>query len=1124
MDPNQFTNALHQALCTVATSQDNAQLQEVSQILNQQFYTNSQCVPSLLQIATAVNDIPVNIRQLAAIEARKHVKTYWKNLNAESQAWIKQKSLESALQESDARVQQGLIHIIDSICRKEIRKHKWGQLIDTLMNGCQSPEAKTREVSLRILKKVIDKIMMSYEENKVFPVLQLTATLLKDTSHAPNQLHALEALGSAATSIQSKKKAKAQFFQSLVPQCMQIVTDTLNDEALAKRSFEAMDCFLGSQCPILVPHFAPFVQFLVSTLSNPNLHVDVRMLAGNMLIILPLYKPKLLMKLNLVSPILEHTLPLSAATEYTNDANDDSPATIAYHIVNAYSTYLPAKQFYPMLMVKLMALAQDPAPLSRAAAIRCLGLAVEGCAELIRTSLDQLLPWLCQGLQETNISVRKSACEAIEQFLEKFDEEVAEYHAHLVPRLIECVQDAQVRFTATSALDTLLENMTSEVVAGYLPTLVNCLLTCMQDPDVHVQQQTVSALGSTAHCSGEAFQPYFPHVFPLVFHVLSLSNQDNAEEMLLRGIGIDTMSAIAQAVGPDTFRDHVSSVCPLIVESMHMKAPKLKECAFSFFGVLSSTFKREFSPFLSGLVPALLESVMAEEEDDIFEESTAPDGTSTQLADSSAPLRLHAGDDSGDSSDMDDDLDLDDDEYEDDDDDDDEHGGGNMLAEEKAAAIEVLGELFESTQQDFLPYLEEATQHILNQEQHYIDEVRKNVMITLLKFMEQYQLLSKLDPAASPNNTTSAVTNHPIPLPTPTQSSQFTIKIMDKVLSLLEMEEESFVLAEVLDSFQNILRSSSEKGYLIEQDPTHLDRLCQILLSIFNSQHLSQKTMDDASKLLDEPDQANGEYDEDEDAMDPLMMDRDLSAFLIACDLLSALCRALGPKMSNYVTVYLPDIIKRMTEINEEELSSVTGSLVDCCFGLQSGVNACAHLLLPVIQSALNHTNVDVKCNGVFGFGLLVQYCDAMPMDENTMVQHVLPCFQVTLPQCVDNTCGALARILLKKQILHPQLISTLLDHLPLRDDFSENEPVLAYLHFLLIQPNSFCAPYLPKIIHTVAHALLQPDERFTPELLQALLPVLRSFFLPVLQSGVQECVQVLPPEMQAALQKALYP
>lgn len=1086
MDLNQFTTALHQHLCTVATSHDNKQLLEVSRTLKQQFYSNPLCVPSLLQIAVATNEIPANVRQLAAVEGRKSIKNHWKKLNPETQKFFKEKILECVISEPDNRVQQSLTHMVAQIGKKELRRRRWVQLVDALMNGCQSPEVRVREVCFLIFREVITEIALHYEESRVLPVFQHISTHLADVENPQIQLLALETLCHAACVADRKNVQSTHFLQNIVPQLIQVLNSTLTQIESAKRAFEGFDLLLSSNCPILNPHFLPFVHFLVEIFKNTSHQSEIRVLAGNVIVLLPMYKSKVLKKQKLIEPILDSILPLTI--EASIDEEDmDTPGSIALRIVHSFSAYLNVDAVFATMTQKLTTMAQDPNPLTRTAAIRCLGLTVESFADQMQPQLENFTQLLCHQLMDAHPAVRKVTCDTVVQFIEVFETDIVEYHAQLLPCLLECVKDPISRTMATSAIDTLLEIMEAETVKPYLPTLVSCLLTLLQDPDIKIRQEAISALGSVAHSAGEAFRPFFPHIFPSAFAVLQLSNEANADEMLLRGMGIDTMSAIANAVGPDVFREHVMSVCTLIVESMNMKAPKLKECAFCFFGVLSGTFKREFSPFLGGLVPALFQSVLEDEAIEFPDENGEEDVAAQ-------PLRLNAGEDNDeediDSDDNDEEIDLDGN-----DDDDDVNVG--MLAEEKATAIDVLGDLFESTQQDFLPYLDESVKNLLSQSSHYSDDVRKNIMLVFCKFIQQYITLSLEQSSAIPQSSVAP----------------FTANLMNTILSMLVEEEESTVVSEVFDALQGLVRTL--KASVLEQDPTHVERLCQIILSIFNASHVSQQRLDRDDDLGEDP--------EDEDISSSIF-ESDYSAQVSACDLVAALAHGLGNRMTSYITVFLPEIIKAMESVEEGDLSSMLGSLADMCVGLKSGVNACVHFLLPLFQSAMAHKNQEIASNSAFGVGVLVEHCD-MALDESSLIQALVPMLQSSLPQCIDNACGALSRILYKKQelLFHSQILPPLLDALPLRDDFQENEPVFKLLHLLLCQHFATCAPYLPKIMHVFAHALLKPEERLPqPELFTSTVNLLRSLFNPV-QAGVQESVQPLPSEMQAALQKVLY-
>lgn len=91
-----------------------------------------------------------------------------------------------------------------------------------------------------------------------------------------------------------------------------------------------------------------------------------------------------------------------------------------------------------------------------------------------------------------------------------------------------------------------------------------------------------------------------------------------------------------------------------------------------------------------------------------------------------------------------------------------------------------------------------------------------------------------------------------------------------------------------------------------------------------------------------------------------------------------------------------------------------------------------------------------------------------------------------------DNACGCLARLIMK----HPEAVPlestlpTLIQSLPLKTDFEENEPVFQCLMGLIKAQNPVVMSHLDKL-KEVFHMVIASEEMLKPETRQQLLQML---------------------------------
>lgn len=122
----------------------------------------------------------------------------------------------------------------------------------------------------------------------------------------------------------------------------------------------------------------------------------------------------------------------------------------------------------------------------------------------------------------------------------------------------------------------------------------------------------------------------------------------------------------------------------------------------------------------------------------------------------------------------------------------------------------------------------------------------------------------------------------------------------------------------------------------------------------------------------------------------------------------------------------------------------------------------------------------------------------------------------------VDNTCGALARIILthhKSSIPLDQILTALLDSLPLKEDHQENEPIIQCFIHLLKSGNNHAAKNMTRIIKYFASILgklsQQGIQQEVIEILRSLNKNYNQQFRNVIQSLNQEEQQIISKVLQ---------
>lgn len=128
----------------------------------------------------------------------------------------------------------------------------------------------------------------------------------------------------------------------------------------------------------------------------------------------------------------------------------------------------------------------------------------EGCSDYIRNEfkLDNFVPAIAQGLKDADIAVRRGACVALASLASDMGEEVAEFHATLLPLVFELLtpENESIRKETLETLDTLLECL-GDNIRPYLVPLMEKLVVLLDCSDNEVKLTITSAIGSAAHAA-----------------------------------------------------------------------------------------------------------------------------------------------------------------------------------------------------------------------------------------------------------------------------------------------------------------------------------------------------------------------------------------------------------------------------------------------------------------------------------------------------------------------------------------------------------------------------------------------------------------------------------------------
>jgi hypothetical protein len=668
------------------------------------------------------------------------VPKHWTTLSGDQKLAIREKLLQSTLDEQKALVRHSSARVIACIARIDLDDGEWASLPGVLVQASTSKQVSHREVGVYVLFTLLEAAGDALED-KLPGLFSLFATTIKDPESAEVRINTLLCLSRVAMLVQPAEDPEnlARFIE-IFPGMVAVLKDTVDaeDEDRVVQAFEVFQTLLGCESALLNTHFKDLLTFMIGLAADTNLPDESRSQAISFLMQCARYRK---MKIQGIRDMGENlTLKsLQIATEIDDDDDDDdevTPHKSALGLLDLLATSLPPRQVVVPLLKALPQYVNSDQPKYRQAGILALGMCVEGAPDFISTQLDSLMPVVLKLLNDPVIGVRHAALNGVARLADDLAEELCRHHEQLIPALLKNLDSASVQASTETdqqknlailkascgALDSVTDGMEKETMVSYVPELIPRLGRLLSHSDFNVKASAAGAMGSIAGSAMEAFLPYFGTTMKALSEYVTI--KDSEEELNLRGTVCDAMGSMAAAVGAAAFQPYVQPLMQASEEALHLGHPRLRETSYILWSTLAKVYQEEFTPFLEGVVKGLMESLDQEESDlevELGEE--AKDLVGQEVFIGGKKVKVASATDVPE--------DLDDMEEDDDDDDWDDLTAVTAVALEKEIAVEVIGDVLSHTRKHFVPYFEKTIETVMGLVEHSYEGVRKAAIGTL---------------------------------------------------------------------------------------------------------------------------------------------------------------------------------------------------------------------------------------------------------------------------------------------------------------------------------------------------------------------------------------------------------
>ena len=1016
---------------------DTSTVKAATEALQTRYLKNAQAVPALFEILATSPELAV--RQLAGVELRKKLAKstkVWTKQSVEVRDQIKSRLLDLIAQENNNLLRNGIARVIAEIARKELPHNAWPALLPWLYESAESPNAAQRQAAILVLFIVLETFVDGGDalKSQLPRIMGLFAKSLQDPESLEVRITTVRALGKVAENLEAEDQADLAAMQSAVPQMVEILQqclDASHNEGV-RQILDVFENLCMLETPVLTTHLAELIAFFVRNSANRDHEEDLRLMCLNSLVWTIQYKRSRVQSLGLARPMLEQLMPI-ATEEESDDVEEDTPARLALRVIDQLATELPPSHVFPPLLEQIQAYAANADPMHRKAAMMAFGVSVEGCSEYIRPHMDELWPFVENGMRDPEAVVRKAACITLGCLCEMLDEECAAKHATFLPLIMELINAPATQRAACTALDALLEVMGNDI-GQYLPAIMERLTGLLETAPISVKATITGAIGSAAHAAKAGFVPYFEPMMQRVQPFLQLTEE--GEEMDLRGIATDTVGTFAEAVGKDLFRPYLPEMMKLTVESLAMDQPRIRECAFIFFAVMARVFGDEFGPYLEHVVPKMLASFQQSEHDAV--PGASGNGVITGMG--------IPGEDDGD----DDFVDLEElnDAF---------LNVSTAVAVEKEVSADSLGELFQHTRSAFLPFVGQATEELIPLTSHFYQGIRKSAIATLFTFINTLYELSNPAPWA-PGATVK------VPLNADVQN--VVQLIIPSIMEAWEAEDDRTAAIEICQSLAACLNKCGPAIIA----PDWLEATCA------NTHLILEKKA---------PPQVDPEAVDDEETEEASEYESVLIS--AATDLVGAMANVLGSDFGGPLQQFLPQIAKYYSPgRSQSDRATSVGSLGEIIVGMKGAITPFTQDIIAILSRSLSDEEASVRSNSAFAAGVLIENSEVdLSPHYGSLLTALQPFFEKhgEEPEDVrtarDNACGCLARMIAKKPDVVPldQALPILFSSLPLDNDYAEWTPVLLCLVQLVQTNNAHGLQYFDTILQLFHHVLSSEED-----------------------------------------------
>ncbi|CAE8653253.1 unnamed protein product, partial [Polarella glacialis] len=333
----------------------------------------------------------------------------------------------------------------------------------------------------------------------------------------------------------------------------------------------------------------------------------------------------------------------SAQTSTLGSGNvDASNYDVGEENIDRFAKTLGSKEVLELIFSNAREFAHSPNWKCRHAAVATLSQ----CAQTVEEDehVDEIVQLSVSLLEDDHPRVRYSALHVLGQTASDHSPYLQErHHQAILPGMMQLMQDPLPRVAshACAAFVNFAEELESEVLLPFVPSLIDTLCPRLAEADLFARGQAVSAIAAIAEVIETELVPYYQQVMPLLKQIVLVAT--DIEERALRGKAFECMSLMGIAVGREVFQQDAQDAMQVMMETASRGlAPgdPLRASIYEAAQRICLALKEDFLPYLPDLLPGIYAMLETEPTEVVDPEAEGLEDMDLTLAEDGKALGL----------------------------------------------------------------------------------------------------------------------------------------------------------------------------------------------------------------------------------------------------------------------------------------------------------------------------------------------------------------------------------------------------------------------------------------------------------------------------------------------------